>query len=95
MRMPPKLVSDMSAEDLEEYMLWLEYQKPMPMGIAQASDGIYATCGRCRKRLAVLLNADAEMVRIGVWTQKFCPACGQRVKRWEGDGEDGTVRNVE
>lgn len=75
------MVEDMSAEELEEYKEWLEKQKPMPMENEKASDGFYAKCGRCGHRVVVLLGRG----KMDTWTPKWCPACGQRIKRWDGD----------
>lgn len=79
--MPPRLVEDMSAEELEQYKAWLEKQKPMPMETEKDSDGFYGKCARCGHRVVVLLSRD----KMDTWTPKWCPACSQRIKRWYGD----------
>lgn len=80
--MPPMMVEDMSAEELEQYKEWLEKQKPMQMDTENDSDGYYGKCGRCGHRVVVLLNSQGKA---DPWTPKWCPACYQRIKRWDGD----------
>ena len=58
----------------------LKEQEAVEPGIAQDVDGIFATCGKCKKKiwkmmgLEFVVNPD-EMPR-------FCPQCGQAVK-WD------------
>lgn len=82
--MPPRLVSDMTAAELEEYLEWLEMMKPMPMAVQQTGDGIYGACGRCGHRLVELFGQSGPSFNYDEWP-KYCPACGQRAKRCEGD----------
>ena len=80
--MPPKLVEEMTEKDREQYETWREMMKPMTMGIAQDATGFFGTCGRCGEKIVKLLGADGKM---DIWTPKYCPRCGQRQRRWNGD----------
>ena len=75
-------LEEMETEDRGRSEDWLEKQMPMPLEPEDASDGCYGKCGRCGHRVIVLLNSRGEH---DVWTPKWCPACGQRIKRWAGD----------
>lgn len=85
--MPPRLVGDMSAADLEQYQMWLEYQKPMYMGLRYDEKGIWGLCGRCGAPVVELLvvRDGAVISANAVDWPKYCPKCGQRVKRGEDD----------
>ena len=88
--MPPRLVGDMSAADLEQYQMWLEYQKPMYMELHREEEGEWGICGRCGAPLIQLMRLTDDGRHV-VFTAsqaqwpKFCRACGQRVKHGEDD----------
>lgn len=84
--MPPRLVEEMSTEERKQYEDWLEKQKPEPTGIERGTDGVYATCGKCGRRLAVLMCVKHGCVKFATGMPKWCPECGQRVQRWDLDG---------
>ena len=73
--MPTGMVEEMSAEELEK-------QKPMMLEPEEDADGFYGKCGRCGHRVVVLLSSKYKVDGL---TPKWCPACGQRIKRWYGD----------
>lgn len=67
----------------------LKEQEAVEPGIAQAVDGIYATCGNCKKKLWKIMGL--EFVVNPNEMPRFCQHCGRKVK-WseqpnEGDSE--------
>ena len=83
--MPPKLVSDMSEAELEEYQHLLEYMKPMWMNLEQDEKGLWGVCGRCGARMVQLVGVGPEksvtyVMDVAKWPQ-WCGKCGQRVRR--------------
>ena len=60
----------------------LKEQEPVEPGIAQDVDGIFATCGNCKKKLWKMMGL--EFVVNPDEMPRFCPHCGRSVK-WSAD----------
>ena len=82
--MPPRLVSDMTAAELEEYQEWLELMRPMPMTIVETEDVVYGACGRCGTKLVIMMDGTGPRHNYDDWPA-YCPVCWQRAKRCEDD----------
>lgn len=59
-------------------MALLKAQEAVKPGLAQTSDGIYASCGKCKTNLWKLLGLTFTVSPDDM--PRFCPKCGQAVK---------------
>ena len=68
------------AQAIEEIMELLKEEDAVVPELAQTPDGIYATCGKCKTNLLMIMGIKFTVSPDDM--PRFCPKCGQAVK-WE------------
>ena len=82
---PSRAFSEYTDDELKMFahdaLAMMKEQEAVEPGIAQYVDGIFATCGNCKKKLWKMIGL--EFVVNPDEMPRFCPHCGRSVK-WDG-----------